>query len=150
MAITHDNGDSQTAGFIRHRIADCSRQLQKSAVFGIESVIRGELAEVWEECSLPNWDGYNSLPVTWDSFHFAEQFLRSLPLGTAAPSVGAEPDGQITFDWGRAPRRRLSVSVSADGDLHYAALLGPGRTCGTEPFFGEIPPTILHLIRQVF
>lgn len=149
MATIHDNGESQTAGFIRLRIADCSRQLQKSVVFGIESVIRGELADVWDECSKPNWDGYNALPVTWDAFHFAEQFLRSLPLGTPAPAVGAEPDGQITLDWGRAPRRRLSVSVSPDGDLHYAALLGPGKTCGTEPFFGEVPQMILSLIRQV-
>ena len=70
-------------------------------------------------------------------------------MGTAIPSIGAEPDGQITMDWGRSKRRRLSVSVSADGDLHYAALLGPGKTCGTEPFFGEIPGTILNLIRQV-
>ncbi|MEJ7590427.1 MAG: hypothetical protein WKF77_02690 [Planctomycetaceae bacterium] len=149
MAAVQDNGESQTAGFIRHRMADCSRMLQKSTAFGIENAIRGELADVWEECSHPNWDGYNALPVTWDSYHYAELFLRALALGTAVPSVGAEPDGQVTLDWGRSPRRQLSVSISADGDLHYAALLGPGKTCGTEPFFGEIPPTILHLIRQV-
>ena len=149
MATRHDNGESLTADFIRNRMADCSRQLQKSAVFGIENLIRGELAEVWEECSQPNWDGYNALPVTWDAYHLAELFLRALPLGTAMPSIGAEPDGQITMDWGRSKRRRLSVSVSADSDLHYAALLGPGKTCGSEPFFGEIPGTILNLIRQV-
>ena len=112
-------------------------------------MIRSDLADVWDDCSKPNWDGYNALPVTWDTFHIAEKFLRSLPLRTPALAVGAEPDGQITLDWGRAPRRRLSVSVSPDGDLHYAALLGPGKTCGTEPFFGEVPPMILSLIRQV-
>jgi len=58
------------AGFIRHRIADCFRQLQKSAAFGIENVIRGELADVWQECSQQNRDGYNALPVTWDSYPF--------------------------------------------------------------------------------
>lgn len=61
-------------------------------------MIRGELADVWDEFSKQNWDGYNALPVTWDAFHIAEKFPRSLPLGTPAPAVGAEPVGQITLD----------------------------------------------------
>ena len=66
----------------------------------------------------------------------------------AAPSVGAEPDGQITFEWYQSQRRILSVSVSQEGDLHYAALLGYSRRYGTEPFFGEIPADILKLVHR--
>lgn len=149
MGMTFECGSSQTASYIRDQLARCERVLQKSAAFGVERVIRGELAEVWEECSEPDWDGYDALPVTSDTYSLTEQFLRALPLGTPLPSIGAEPDGEITMDWGRSPRRRLSISVSPEGELNYAALVGAGRRCGSEPFFGEVPEAILNLIRQV-
>jgi len=41
------------------------------------------------------------------------------------------------------------VSVSPEGDLHYAALLGPNKAYGTELFFGEVPKAILDLIARV-
>ena len=150
MELTFQHGSSQTAEFIQSQISNCERALHKSAVSGVESLVRGELADVWEECSQPDWDGYGAFPVTWDSYNLAVQFLRSLPLGAPLPSIGAEPDGHVTLDWGRSPRRQLSISCGPDGDLHYAALIGPGRRCGTEPFVGEIPEAILDLIQQVY
>ena len=33
----------------------------------MEHVLLEELAEVWEECSQPDWDAYNALPVSRDS-----------------------------------------------------------------------------------
>jgi hypothetical protein len=64
--------------------------------------------------------------------------------------VGAEPDGHITLEWYHSPRQVLSVSVSADSELNYAALLpGPRRASGKEQFVGDIPATILALIRDV-
>ncbi len=134
--------------FIRDRFNDCRSSLQESAALGVEHVIRGELADVWQECSVPNWDGYGAFSVTVESYWNALRFLRSLPLGIPAPSIGAEPDGQITLEWGSSRRRRLSISVDENGDLHYAALLGSGRTCGTEPFFEEAPDRLLDLIRE--
>jgi hypothetical protein len=98
---------------------------------------------------LGGWDGYNALPVTWDSLSLTERLLRALPLGSCRASIGAEADGQITLEWGRTAQRRLSVSVSPDGDLHYAALLGAEKTCGTVPFVDEVPDTIRNLIRKV-
>jgi hypothetical protein len=43
-------GVSPAASYLRQRVQKVSRQLQK-AEFGAESLIRGELADVWEECS---------------------------------------------------------------------------------------------------
>ena len=65
------------------------------------------------------------------------------------PSIGAEPDGQITVEWYRSPQRTLSVSISPDGELHYAALLGSAKTCGTEPFTGAVPNVVADLIHRV-
>jgi hypothetical protein len=141
---------SETAELIDARLLAARSVLQKSALSGVEQVIRGELADVFEECRQPNWDGYDALPLDEDSFENAVRFLRALPLGTRLPSIGAEPDGHVTLEWHRAPRRTLSVSVAPGELLHYAALLGPARTCGSESFYGEVPKRILDLIRDVY
>ena len=109
----------------------------------------GELADVWAECSQPDWDGYNALPVTRASCMNAERFIHALPQDVPVPCIGAEPDGHVTLQWGRSPLQVLSLSVSHRGELHYAALLGTGRACGTEPFADAVPAVILNLIRQV-
>jgi hypothetical protein len=124
--------------------------LHESSYLGQQTTIRGELAEVWDECRHQDWDGYDALPVDWTSVQNAHRLLLALPLGTRLPSVGAIPSGEITLEWHHSRRRTLTVTVTPDGDLHYAALLGPSRTCGTEPFDDEVPATILNLITRVY
>lgn len=121
-----------------------SRSLGK----GWEEAARG-LRGVVEQCSFPDWDGYGAEPVSKETARLAWNFLAALPLGMPAPAVSAEPDGHLTFEWYRSRRRTLSVSVSPDGELHYAALLGPNKAFGTEVFLGEIPKTILDWIERV-
>ena len=121
-------GFSDTAQYIEKVTSDGRRFLRKSSAFGIENILRDELATVWEECRNPNWDGFDALPVTQDALRNAYLFLESLPLGYPRPSISAEPDGELTLEWHRSPRRTLSISVTPDGYLHYAALLGPNRT----------------------
>ena len=108
-----------------------------------------ELLKTFEECREPNWDGYGAQSVREETYDLAHQFLTALPLRTPVPSIGAEPDGQITVEWYRSPERTLSVSISPDGDLHYAALLGSAKTCCTEPFTGAVPKVVADLIHRV-
>ena len=108
-----------------------------------------DLVKTFEECREPNWDGYGAQAVREETYHLAHQFLTALPFDILAPSIGAEPDGQITVEWYRPPQRTLSVSIGADGELHYAALLGAERICGTETFRARIPPVIVDLIARV-
>lgn len=143
-------GFSDAAQFVHETTARGRRHLQESSTFGIEGNLRDELATVWEECREPNWDGFHAVPVSKDTLRNTYSFLESLPFGFPAPSVGAEPDGSLTLDWHFSPRRTLSVSVSPDDDLHFAALFGPNRDFGTVAFFGEVPNRILDLIRQVY
>jgi len=142
-------GDSPAARYIAEQLSASQRLLHKSAAGGMGRVIREELAKVWEECCAPDWDGYDAFPVSWDAYHNATRFLLALPLGIPIPAVGAEPAGNVTFEWQHSRRRTLSISVSSNQELFYAALLGPGRVCGTEFFFGEVPKTILELIERV-
>lgn len=143
-------GASDEAHFIARESEEGRRRLREaqSLDLGADRAFE-ELFVVARECRSANWDGYGALAIAPEAFTHACRFLGALPLGIFAPTVGAEPDGHVTFEWHRSSRRTLSVSVSPEGDLHYAALLGPSKAYGTEPFFGETPPRILDLIRQV-
>jgi len=149
------NGGTQTLGFsdAAQFVEDSARRgrqhLNESSAFGIDSAVRDELATVWEDCRTPNWDGFGALPVSQETLRHAYVLLETLPLGFPAPSIGAEPDGQLTLEWYRSPRRTLSLSVDPVGDLHYAAIFGPNRAFGTEAFFDEIPTSILQLIQRL-
>jgi hypothetical protein len=107
-----------------------------------------ELRQRCQPFQAPGWDGYQALPVSSSSIDRAVQFVESLSHELEAPAVGAEPDGQVTLEWYRGPRQVLSVSVSPDGDLHYAALVGRNRHYGTiAP--GEPIDTLVGLARRV-
>jgi len=143
-------GTSDTARFVASQVEQGRRQLQDSYAFGLRGKgVFGELSQTLDECCEPNWDGYGAQPVSDGTYRLARQFLEALALGTPAPSVGAEPDGHLTLEWYRSPRRTLSVSISPEGDLHYAALIGSAKAYGTEPFFGEAPKAIVDLIHRV-
>jgi hypothetical protein len=144
-------GNSTTAAFIAYKHWDGRSQLQKSQVLGLSGgAVLYDLYQVYKECLKPNWDGYDALPVTEIAYNLARQFIVALPLGTPPPSLGADPDGEITVEWHHSPRRTLSVSVNPDGKLDYAALLGTSRVYGTEVFYGEVPKKIVDLIYEVF
>jgi hypothetical protein len=108
-----------------------------------------ELLKTFEECREPSWDGYGAQSVREETYDLAHQFLAALPLSTPVPSIGAEPDGHITAEWYRSPQRTLSVSISPEGELHFAALLGSAKTYGTESFIGAVPKVLADLIRRV-
>ena len=105
-----------------------------------------ELLKTFEECREPNWDGYGARPVLDTTYQLAQKFLEVLPRGTPPPSIGAEPDGHLTVEWHRSSERTLSVSISPNGVLHYAALLGQERICGTETFQARMPQALSDLI----
>ena len=143
-------GVSNEAQYVENETRHDRRHLHQSSAFGIEDLLRDELAEAWAECQQPNWDGHNALPVSRDALRNLYTFLEAMPLGFPRPTIGADPHGHLSVEWYRSPRRVLSVSVSDDDLLHYAALLGANNTCGTETYFGEVPETILDLVRRVY
>jgi hypothetical protein len=147
-AGTPSLGVSGEALYIGTRSAQTWDQLQRSVSLGNASLF-DELEALSEECGQADWDGYGAVGITRETIAQAERVLRSLPLGTSRPSIGAESDGQVTLEWHAAPNRTLSVSVSSDGSLHYAALLGSARQFGTEAFVGQFPRNILALVRRV-
>ncbi len=77
------------------------------------------------------------------------EFIEALPHGYPLPVITGELDGHINLEWYRQPRRILSMSVSPEGMLYWAALFGIEDPRGSCPFYGDIPETILHWIARV-
>ena len=69
--------------------------------------------------------------------------------GFAAQHTGAVHWRGTGRAWYRSPERTLSVSISPDGDLHYAAPVGTERICGTETFGARMPQMLIDLIAGV-
>ena len=105
--------------------------------------------EVGRECSIENWDGYGAQPVKADVLREARRFARALPPDFPLPNVGADPDGEISFDWDFGPRRVFSVSISGAGRLSYAGLFDQDRIHGTESFRAAVPPFIIMSVRRL-
>ena len=144
-------GSSAAARFVAAQTEQGRRRLQESYSLGLRGKgVFDDLCRNFEERRVANWDGYGAEPVSEEAYRIAYRFLEALPIGTPAPAIGAEPDGHVTLEWYRSPRRTLSVSVSPEGELHYAALLpGPKKEYGTVPFAGDVPSRVLEFIREV-
>lgn len=141
---------SPAAHYIANEFGKNWRPLHRSYSLGIGGTgVLEQLCDVHDQCSAPGWDGYDAVPVTREAYVNAYRFIESLPLEFPTPTVSAEPDGHITFEWYSSPRRTLSVSISPEGEIHYAALIGAKKSYGTEPFSGEIPQDILGLALRV-
>lgn len=108
-----------------------------------------ELWDVWKDCSQPGWDGYGALAVEQETLAAAYRLIESLPLGFPSPSIGAEPDGQLTLEWHKSPTRTLSVSVDPEGYLHYAGLFGGNKRFGTLEFFETASAELIGLVREL-
>lgn len=141
------------AGDISSFVADETWKLERyldsaqSLDDGRDKVLE-EMVAFARTCTEPGWDGYGADPVRALTLRYARQLVEALPRGSAMPTVGAEPDGDLTLEWYHNPNWILSVSVSPEGTLHYAASLGDSRTRGSEPFLGQVPGVILHIIRR--
>jgi len=96
---------------------------------------RATLDSIAREASEDGWDGEGSRAVSNSTLRVAERVAQALftqlPLGTPAPDLVADSDGEISFDWIIERGRIFSLSVSAPGRVSYAARFGDsGSTRG--------------------
>jgi hypothetical protein len=108
-----------------------------------------ELQTVQRECKNRGWDGEDASPITPETIWTARQFLDSLPLGIRPPSVGAEPDGFVSFEWFKSSKHQLSISIGPEHTIYYACILGDKKANGAEAFVGTVPAALIMLIIQV-
>lgn len=111
-----------------------------------------ELDNVMLDCHKPGWDGYGADGISLEAYRLAQSFIHSLPAGIPRPSLAADPDGCVTFEWQVSPRRLLLVSVHPNYRIDYAAIFGSRKDCdyGTKPFFDKFPPGLFDFVRRVY
>ena len=136
---------------VGHRVEIVVRDSEPSPGFDAALVnLLKTLDETCQGCELPNWDGEGADAIAPETHEVARRLLELLPDDVPLPSISAEPDGQLNFEWYQAPRRLLSTSISSNGTLYWAALIGSEDPRGSCQFTDQFPPTLLYWIGQVY
>ena len=109
-----------------------------------------ELTDAFLDCYSPDWDGYKALAVKPQSYQNARRFLETLNGVLPQPSIGVDPDGEISLEWYRGPRLRFSLSIGPDSTIAYAGMFGINTVHGTETFIDELPASIVQNLRRLY
>ncbi|MFT4641269.1 MAG: hypothetical protein ACI8T1_004606 [Verrucomicrobiales bacterium] len=150
LSIPLSSAVGEESQYVDRLLATVSESVEES--FAISGTTREgieELADLYQQCHEPDWDGYQALPILPETYEAAQRCVRALPWGLPVPEVSAEPDGEVTLEWYRSPRRVVSISVSPNHQLSYAALFGASKVHGTETFHDTVPPLVIDVIRRV-
>jgi len=108
------------------------------------------IEELAQEHSRPNWDGYGAEPIAPEAKSFAQAIVNLLPLAFPAPDPVADPEGELALSWDFGPGHVFTLSISRNGTLSYAGLLGAGRKKhGMEPFEGGVPVVVVESIQEL-
>lgn len=140
----------RTAGF-----SDAAKQSERFQFILLNKVkpnrdeALSELIQIWNDTQSDNWAGHESKAIKSSTIQLAEHVINSLPTDLRNPSVGIEPDGQITLEWYQDTNHLLSVSIDSDGYLHYAYLMGLSKGHAVVPYFYEFPEILAELIRKL-
>ena len=149
MSITMDRGVSDSARYVDKTTREVRARLQDPATFSKQSAYDA-LWDAWQPCQEADWDNEAADPINAKTFGIAFRLIEALPTGFPLPTVCAEPDGHLSFEWYKHTRRLLSVSISENGTLYWAALVGSEDSRGSCQFFDEFPSTLLRWIGRVY
>ena len=137
--------------FVGHRVEIVVRDSEPTLESDATAIaLRNSLHETYQRCQKSRWDGDQAEAITEETYEVARRFVEALPRDSHLPTVTAEPDGQLNFEWYHAPHRLLTVSVSASGTLYWAALIGTEDPRGSCQFVDQFPKTLLYWISQVY
>ncbi len=148
--ISSKNGLSEVAYFIEKRIEKCWEHFDKSiAIAGSQQDTLNEIDEVFRECKEPNWDGYHALPIAVETYEAACCFVRVLQSNLLPSDVSAEPDGEISLEWFRGPKRVFSLSVGPKHRVSFAGIDGSDEWYGASTFHDKIPNRVFESIQGI-
>jgi hypothetical protein len=148
MLLTEPSTTHDTFADLIDRTASVSRDRLWDSTLGHDDAIN-ELITVTSACRKDDWDAHGASAVHPDSVTLCYRVIKSLPLGFPSPTIGAEPDGQVTLEWYKSTSRVLSVSVDPVGLLHYAGLFGRSKHYGTITFTGQAPDQLMKLVQDL-
>lgn len=138
---------------LRVALEGAKLEVQRAAS-SAQSLARAALARVLTECAVADWDGYGAHAVSTATALRAERFLDLLPSTLTPPDIVPDPDGSLSISWYFDKPLQLTISIAANGPLHFAGILGEdyGQSRvrhGSEPFESVLPGDLLRLIHEL-
>jgi hypothetical protein len=107
-----------------------------------------ELADILQECSIQDWDGYDAKAIDRISVQHVCQFLEQLPADISYPELAPEPTGDLTMVW-RKKGYHLIVGINASRQIAWGGTSPKGHVYGDAKFDSEIPRELLDLLYSV-
>jgi hypothetical protein len=139
----------ETAKLIASLVATANRYSRDNAS-DWRTLAATRVRRLREECGEAGWDGYSAAPISAAVESHAVRFVLKLPVYLPAPDVTPDRDGEISFDWWFGPNAQFGVSVSREGNLSYAGVIGKGvKRHGMEPLGEAVPSYILSTIEDL-
>lgn len=137
------------AGSVGKELQQRQREIQVS--YPARERFAQELANLEDPTVTSSWYDGDASPARAEAIAAAMRFLLKLPTALLSDlEISPDRDGSVSFDWYVSPERQLSISLSADGMLHYAAILGPiERTNGRLLFDDSLPEEITRLLARI-
>jgi len=126
-------------------------QVKSNVVDINKQPLLNELFQIYQECSVNNWDGYDAQPISNEAYLEAEKLIRLLPPNIKKPEFIPEPTGEIAFEWYQGKRFIFVISVGGNNLITYAGLFGnTSKIHGTEYFGAKLPNIIIDNIKRLF
>jgi len=107
------------------------------------------LHDAWQECAKPNWDGDGAIAVEHVCYNYAYGIIEQLPRSVKSPFITGEPDGHMSLEWHYSASMNVSVSVSPDGIVYWASLIGTDKQCGSFSVIADLPMALLVSLSKV-
>ena len=145
--LTPVGGQSDESDYVAKRLSSILSPLKDSRAIGVQALL-DDLQQLAEDCRHEDWNGYGAKALSQQSLEDAAVFIHGLGINSRDASLGATAKGWVTLQWGPGPKWTLSIAITDDAWIHWAALLGPNREHGTTPFMGAIPKNIAELIQR--
>jgi len=154
----HDKINHTTGSYkINHTTGSDKINLERTIVWNdidwIDFALKN-LDEVYDECSVENWDGYNAQPVSQDAYFEASKLLKIFPTSSISlpmPDIGPEPDGGIGLEWYKDKGFSFLVSINGKNIITYVGRFGKNKHFyGTEKYKDSVPEIILYGLKRLF
>jgi len=116
----------------------------------LRGTLIGKVGAAARDAFCDGWDGPGSFAVRPESLARALQVVSFLPVEMlASADVSITPSGTVSFDWDSDPQNQLSIMLTANNTISYAAYRPQGRTHGALDFqYLELPEEITYAIRK--
>ena len=126
------------------------RQLAEVIQFPPRQRLLQELRALLAPGAVEEWYGRDAFPVSQLAAQEATGLLAELPVSSLDLEISPDRDSGITLDWYRREDRQLSITFDGQGQLYYAAILGPvERISGRLPFYGSVPEEIIRILQRM-